>query len=67
MKSLDQVDSLQRRHPGMYYITISSVDSTSPRGGELAKMQGEVSACGICIVFMGFCLYKDTINSSQAL
>ena len=51
----------------MCYTTISSVDSTSPRGGGLAEMQSGVIACGICIVFMGFCLYKDTINSSQAL
>ena len=47
MKSLDQVDSLQRRDPGMYcYITSYSADSTLSMDNEHVKMQSGVGAYG---------------------
>lgn len=54
MKSLDQVDSFTKEVSGHILHTISGVAITRPRYSELVKMQRDVGAYGVCIVFMGF-------------
>jgi len=69
MKSLDQVDSFTKEVFG--HLRMMTPPIEWERKGyeflnEVVEMQSKIFAYGVCIVFMGFCLYKDTINSSPA-
>ena len=68
MKSLDQVDSFTKEVSGHLRIMTSATEYEGLRVdlSQVVEMQSKIFAYGVCIVFMGFCLYKDTLNSSAA-